>query len=368
MLILWFVSRLEANWTRRRLAGLGVVVVVGLFFSAVGIFVAMAAFASIGLVALGRRRWSRAIESAVVGAAVGIVLLLTFVIFYRPGIPAGLNDYWAAHYLPVGKGFGASWHFLVTNGRHMASFLGMGPLILALLLVAAGVVTLFRLRRAAAAIVVPVLLVEMIVLGALKQYPLFDLRTSHSLTTALAVTAAIGVTGVVTLAARVHLALGVTVGVVAALLFVANPPVRNAIRSHHIPAEDLRTPTQYVMAHKSPNDIIVVAMLSSWGFAYYSDEGPPSILRTTTNLQGFIAVFPDQPNILVATDRTTAAVDEVMAQVAAAAQRVGPEARIWFVYQHVKPSELRDYRAAAARGLDWQQVIPGSLALLTPTA
>ncbi len=157
VLILWFVSRLESNWTRRRLVDLGVVVVVGFFFSAVGVFVGVAAFGSVVLVAVVRRQWPRAIEAAVVGVAVGVILSVTFLIVYRPGIPAGLNNYWQAYYLPVGQGFGASWHFLIkrrraawrpTSGwaRWSSSCCWWSP----------GVATLFRIGRAVAAVVVPV--------------------------------------------------------------------------------------------------------------------------------------------------------------------------------------------------------------------
>jgi len=91
LVILWLVSRLEAGWTRRRLVNLGVVVVAGFLFSAVSAFVGAAAFGSVVLVALVGRRWRRLAESAVAGTATGVLLLLIFVVLYRPGIPAGLK-------------------------------------------------------------------------------------------------------------------------------------------------------------------------------------------------------------------------------------------------------------------------------------
>jgi hypothetical protein len=369
LVILWLVSRLEAGWTRRRLVNLGVVVVAGFLFSAASAFVGAAAFGSVVLVALVGRRWRRLAESAVAGTATGVLLLLIFVVLYRPGIPAGLNNYWTGYYLPISEGWAAGWHYLFQRGHEMAAYLGMGPLVVALLLVVAGVVTLIRLGRTSVALIVPALLAEVIVLGTLKQYPLFDERTSHFLTTAFAVTAAIGVAGLCTLAARVHVGLVAVVAVVAVALFVINPQVHDAIRSQPIPAEDLRTPTRYIASHAQPRDIIVVGTLSSWGFAYYWDKGAPATEPVTANLQGFVTVFPDQPNILVATDRTPAAVDAVMDEAAAAAAKAGPTARIWVVHDHTQTAEAQAFAAAAqAHGLTSQTVIPRRLALLTQGA
>ena len=369
LLILWLVSRLERDWTRRRLLTLGLVVVVGFLFSAVSVFVGAAAFGSIVLVALIGRRWHQLAESAAVGAAAGVLLLLIFAILYRPGIPAGLNNYWDAYYLPVNKGWAAVWNYLTNRGKAMATYLGMGPLVVALLFVTCGVIALIRLRRISVALIVPALLAEVIVLGALKQYPLFDERTSHFLTTAFAATAAIGVAGLCVLAARAHVGLAAAVAVVAAALFMINPQVHDVVRSKLIPAEDLRTPTRYIAAHLRPGDIIVVGTLSSWGFAYYRNKGTPVTESVTSNLQGFVTVFPDQPNIMVATDRTPTAVDAVMDEAAAAAAKTGPTARIWVIHEHTEPAEAAAFAAAAhTHGLTSQTVIARRLMLLTQGA
>ena len=244
--------------------------------------------------------------------------------------------------------------------------MGSGPFIVSVLLVVAGIITLVRLQRVALAVSVPALLFEMIVLGAAKQYPLFDLRTSHFLTTALAVTAAIGVGGLAALAARVNSVLGIAVAVLALALFIAGPEVRGNIRSHPIPSENLRTPAAYVAAHRQPNDIIVVNMNSNWGFGYYWDSGTPAMRPVTSNFNGFITVFPDQPNILIAPDRSPAAIEAVMNEAAGAAAKAGPGARIWLIHQHTSAQEMQAYaQAAGAHGLSWHDVIPESLAMLT---
>ncbi len=367
VMILWLVSRLESHWSRRRLLILGVAVTAGFLFSAVAPFVGAASFAGVLLTALLRRNRLRAIEAAVVGATAGVVLLILFLALYRPGIPPGLSDYWANFYLPVGQGWGASGRFLLDGGTQMASYLGMGPLLLAALLVVAGVATLIRLRRWAVALVVPVLVVEMITASAVRQYPLFDLRTSHFLTTAFAVTAAVGVAGLAELAGRVHRYLAAAVVALAVTLFLVQPGVRSEFRSKSIPVEDVRAPTRYIAAHRKPTDVIVMNMNSNWGFAYYWSKGTPAIEPAASNLQGFVTVFPDQPEILVATDRTPAAVDAVLNRAMADAAKLGAGGRIWVVTVHVQPSEqaaFNDY--PDAHGLAGRSIIAGSLVLLTP--
>lgn len=371
LVILWMVTRLEERWTRRRVLGLAVAVVVGFLFSAVSAFVGAAAFGSVLLVRIVRRRWVNAVEALVAGGSSGVVLLVTFVVLYRPGLPAGLNDYWAAFYIPVSGGWAASWKFIHGRSVQEALYLGMGPLLLAVLLVVAGVVTLVRLRRYSVALLVPALVVEMLLLAALKQYPLFDPRTSHFITTAFAVTAAIGVAGLCSLPARLHPSIAFVTAAVVTVVFVSSAPVRGDLRAHSIPAEDLRTPTRYIAAHRQRGDIIVVATLSSWGFAYYwtgapDGGGTPATEDVTINLQGFVTVFPDQPNIFVALDRTRPAVDKVMGDAAAAAARAGASARIWVIHVHNTGGELRAYSAAAqANGFTDRPVIPPSLDLLT---
>lgn len=373
LLILWMVTRLDGRWSRRRMVALAVVVVVGFGFSAVSAFVGASAFGSLLLVQLVRRRWAGAIETLVAGGASGIVLLATFLLLYRPGLPAGLNTYWAKLFVPISRGWAASWTFLHGRGVQAALYLGMGPLLLAIVLVVAGVLTLVRLHRYSIALVVPALLVEMVLLAPLKQYPLLDPRTCHFLTLAFAVTAAIGVAGLCTLLSRVHLSVAFIAAAVIAAVFVTSAPVRGHLRAHSIPAEDLRTPTRYIAAHHQPGDIIVVATLSSWGFAYYwtgapGGGGAPATIATNINLQGFLTIFPDQPNILVAADRAAPAVDKVMADATAAATKAGAPARIWVIHVHNTGAELHAYAAAArASGFTDRPVISQSLDLLTRT-
>ncbi len=366
LVVLALVSRADASGSTRRLVTLALVTAVGFLFSATTVFVGVAGFGGLLLVAGARRQWRAAGAVTAAGAAVGAVLLATYLLLYRPGIPTGVNDYWAAYYLPVAQGWSASLDVLTDRSEQLATYLGMGPLVVALLLLAAGTATLVALRRVALALVVPLLVVEAVGLAALKQYPLFDLRTSHFLTTALAVTAAIGVAGVCALAARLHLAVTAVIAVGAVLLFVTGPGIRENFRSRTaIPAEDLRTPTRYLAAHHRPGDVIVLNMLSSWGFAYYWPTGTPVRQSVSSNLQRFVTVYPDQPGILVAQGRDAEAVDAVMAKAVAT---VRPGGRIWFEFEHTVEPEVAEFQARiAAFQLDAVTVAPGLMLLTPPT-
>ena len=367
--VLSMVSMLERQWSRRLLVKLGVVVVAGFLFSSSAAFVGAAAFASLLGVAVLRRRWSRVVETTVVGGGSGVGLGVVFLLFYRQGTPPGLTDFWSAYYIPVAQGWSASWKFVGTGVKQWAAFVGMGPWPVLAVLFVAGLVTLGRLQRPASALFPAVLVIEMLVLGAARQYPLFDGRTSHFLSTVLAVTAAVGVAGICALVARFGRTAPVLAAVLAVAAMLVNPDVRSVIRHPNIPAEDVRTPALYIAAHLRPGDVVVVNMLSNWGFAYYWPGGTVDYRRVTTNLPQFLAEIPEQPNILMAADRTPTAIDQVMARAAALVAARGSGARVWLVHQHYVAPERDEYVAAiAAHGWRTTSVIRGNLDLLTPLA
>jgi len=378
LLLLLLVSRLESGWTRRRLVTVGVVAVMGFLFSAVSLFVAVPVFVCLLASAALTHRWSRVVEVVVVGAVTGAVLGLEFFVLYRPGLPPGLNAYWAANYLPIGAGWGATASFLRAGAQQVSRSLGMGRVWVDVLLIGGGVTTLIVLRRTLVACVAPLLVVEMVVLGAVKQYPLFDLRTSHFLATALAVTAAFGVAGCCALLSRMtariaagrfarfywlNLLVPAAVAAVLAATFVVG--IHTGVRSKTIPAEDLRTPTQYVAAHYMMGDTIVIPLLSNWGFSYYWPIGKP-VVTVSSNLQRFIATFPDQPNILTARDGSAAGLYLVLAR-AAAALHESPSKHVWLIYQHISARELAAIAQSEQQlGLTQQQIVKDGLFLLVP--
>lgn len=241
LVVLWLISRLESDWSRRRLLQLAGVVAVSFLFSAAAIVVGTAAFGSLLVTQMIQRQWRRSAETAMVGTMCGTVLVGTYIVVYRPGAPPGLYQYWASYYPPLSQGWGATWDFLLKAQQRMVGSLGLGPPIVVLVLLAAGIGTLLQLRRTACALMVPFLLAVMVTLAAARQYPLFDVRTSHFLTVALVVTAAIGVAGLCPLASRLHPGLAAALAGVLVVAFVIGPAVRTQIRAHTIADEDLKT-------------------------------------------------------------------------------------------------------------------------------
>ena len=110
------------------------------------------------------------------------------------------------------------------------------------------------------------------------------------------------------------------------------------VRSHTIANEDVRDQALYVTAHAAPHDVIVVSLASNWGFAYYWPTGQPARRVTTADMQQYVAYFPDQPRIVVASARDVAGVDTALSQ-ALARVRQHRCARIWLVRTHLAHGE-----------------------------
>ena len=368
--VLLLVGLLEASWNRKRLAVLAGACVVGFTISTVAPFVTAAAFGSLLLVALVQRNWRRLLETAVSGVATAVVLGGIYVVAYQSHVQKNLTQFWKDFYPPISKGIGPTLHYLHYRGNEMASYLGVGPLIVALALVAAGVVTIALCGRPALAYATPILLLEMIVAGAAKKYPLFDQRTSYFLTVSFAVFAAVGAAGLCMLLLRTRVPRNVVAAVlvagVAAGAFVVN--VHHDIRERSIIVENIRASTDYVAAHRKPNDIVLVDATASYGFSYYWPVGHPTWRPSTSYATGFQTFFPDQPQIIVGTNRDNSGIVTALAEAMRAAA-ASPGARIWLVRTHVTTVQDRLWKAALARERGHlETVMPCSLVLLTPSA
>jgi hypothetical protein len=338
LLVLALTSRLEREWSRPALVVLSTAVWGGMLFSDASAFAGVAAFGAVCVVQLAQRAWRRLAEVAAVGAGTAVLMLGVYEGFDARAAVPGLIAYWSNFYLPVGKGPHADMGFLTSHFSAVGAYFGLGPAWLALPLVLAGLVTIFRLGRPATAVTAAVLWPEMLVVSAAQKYPFLDLRTSTFLFAVTAAVAAIGVAGACSLLRprlRGTLAAGLAVLAVAAFVVQAQPYVR----SHLIPGDDVRDQARYlVAAHAARGDVILVNLSSNWGFAYYWPTGVPARRADAAVLQGYEAYFPDQPDIVVARTRDSAGVDAALSQALARQRGCG---RIWLIRTHVIAAERR---------------------------
>jgi hypothetical protein len=247
------------------------------------------------------------------------------------------STYWAHYFLPVTQGLHASAAFVIRHFQDVHAYFGLGPAWLAVPLVVAGLVTMARLGRPATALAVVALWPEMLVLSALKKYPFLDPRTSTFLFAITVVVAAIGLVGLCSLLRpwrKGWVAAGLAAVALVAFAIGAQPYLRN----HTIPDEDVRGQTLYVAAHAAPHDVILVSLASNWGFAYYWATGQPARRFTSADMQQYVAYFPDQPRIVVASARDQAGVDAALSQALAKA-RQHRCARIWLIRTHIAHGE-----------------------------
>jgi hypothetical protein len=345
LLTLALTSRLERQWSRRGLVALSVSVWAGMLFSNAVAFVGVAAFAALCVIQIVHRDWRRLVETAVAGACTGILMLGVYEAFDARAVsPLNASVYWPHFFLPVSHGLSASTAFVLHRLDAVQANFGLGPGWLALPLVIAGLVTMARLGRPATALAILALWPEMVVLSALKKFPFLNPRTSTFLFAITIVVAAIGLVGVCSLLrpwVRGWAAAGLTAAAVVVFAVGAQPYVR----SHTIANEDVRDQALYVAAHAAPHDVILVNMSSNWGFAYYWPTGQPARRATTADMQQYVAYFPDQPRIVVASARDVAGVDIALSQ-ALARVRQHRCARIWLVRTHLAHGERAAWTAA----------------------
>jgi hypothetical protein len=322
------------------LAWLGGAAVAAALFSSTSAFVTVAMFGGLLISAVTRRQWQRAREIAIAGAITGVLLAAYFALVVNPKLSNGLHAYWAANYLhgtPLDV-LHASWHRL----RLLASDLAM-PAIFFVLLFFAGVYELDRLRARAVAVAVPLLWIEMVIIGRLQKYPFLDLRTSQFLLVSSLLVVAIGAVGLVRLAGtRLHLVAGVAMAVVLAVSFTAG--CRRFVDKTAISQEDARSQTEYVAAHRTSRDVILVNGSGNFGFAYYWPHGHVVLKRDNSGagFRGRVAGV----DAVYATDRTNAAVADALREALRRAHGPDGDGRIFIVRTHLNGDEVIAWRQA----------------------
>jgi hypothetical protein len=344
VVVLAVTSRLERNWSRRMLVALSVVTWGGMLFSDAVAFVGAAAFAAVCVVQLVRRDWRRLAESTVVGVITAVLILAVYKGFDARAVTQSLTySPHFANYYPPRRHLHKLVHFVISKLQAENSHFGLGPLWLVALLFVVGVVTVFRQKRPVTGTALAILWPEMLLISALHLYPFVDARTSTFLFAVTTVTAAIGVAGICSLL-RPHLrgALAAGLAVVAVAGFIGASA--RFVRSENIPTEALKAITLYVADHVPANDPIVLAQDSNFGFAYYWPTGQPSRVPDDNIIQEYLATFPDQPRIVVATSRTATGVDAAMNQALAQSKAHGC-APIYLVRTHLTGPEEDAYNS-----------------------
>jgi hypothetical protein len=309
-------------------------------FSSTAAFVSVAAFAGLFASAVLERSRQRIIKVLIAGGAAAAGLGAYFGAVVLPNTNAKLRAYWNAFYLG-----GSPQHMLRvswTRLMHLGGALGM-PALVFVVLFAAGVLTLVRLRARALAFAVVFLWIEMALIGRLRRYPFLELRTSHFLLVSSLVIASVGLAGAVQLTYQWKRVVGAVAGVGLAVVFTRG--VESKINELHIPSEGARSEAVYVADHRTPNDVILVNSAGSYGFAYYWPSGK---VTTTIDLsvgQGFRTTVAGL-GALYATGRTD---PEVLSALRAGLDRwhAAPAgSRLYIVRSHVTAAEERAWKKA----------------------
>lgn len=346
LLVLWLVVRLEATWSGRRLWTLVAVSVAGSFVSYASMFVTAAAFGALVIAAALQRRRRRLIDTAIALAATASGLIVVALVFVLPGVSDALAVYWKGSYLSLGDGLWALIGEIWDRFDALAPLLGFKWAWLAALLGVTGIVAIARLGRMAAALVLPLLYIEMVALGILDKYPFLDQRTSHFLLLLTVVFAAVGVSGV---AAALHCRWRMVgsfalIGMVAFVFYAASP----YMGTESIPNEDARSQVRHIEKEFQPGDTILVSSPGRWAFAYYWAGDDPSFAADARSANGY-SIDYDDDHIAIAPGRTPPEVVDGLDEAIANASGPNGSGRIWLVRSHMVDPEPDAWRSALDR-------------------
>jgi hypothetical protein len=334
LLLLWLTARLETGWRRRRLVALGLACVPAVLISHVTVVVSAAVLAALAVRALWERRWERLGWLVAVGLGVAAIEAAVYLAFAAAGDNPAMRRWWAADMVPLDRGPGPAVGFLAGRCADALGRVGFGPWPLAAVLVAGGLVALWRSRMPAVATAVCLLSGALLVAGVAHRYPFLDERTSVFFTTLLTVCGALGIAAVVAGSARrwATLPLGVAVAVAAGALLV---PSAYANAMHPMPPSTIRQQVSYVLAHRRPGDVVVVGPVASFAFAYYWPQEPTFAPTTAGTAVRFQVDYPAHPDLVVVHRRRRP--DLVHGALRTAAVR-STSRRVWLVAGDADPT------------------------------
>jgi hypothetical protein len=349
LVVLALISRLEREWSRGRLVALSVAVWGGMLFSDGVTFVGMAAFLALCVVQLVRGDVRRLAEACVAAAGTAVLMLGVYKVFDARAVGSGLytTGSMRLYFMPLDHGLHAMVRFITSHFTQAAGFFGLGPVWLAVPLVIAGIVTIFRLGKPATAVALAILWPVMLAVNVVRRYPFLNIRTSTFLFAITAMIAAVGLIGVCSLLRPLlrqwTVAALVAVAAAGAAAFAVN--AQPFVRFHSLPNEAERQQTSYVAAHAAPDDVILVNLTTAFGFAYYWPVGQPARRTDHYVAQQYEPYFPDQPRIVVALNEKPAGVAAAVSQ--AVRQSVLHSCtRIWIIRTHESTAEQVEWSTA----------------------
>ena len=320
LLLVALLAWVERGWSLRRLAVLAAVAAVSFLVANTAPLITAAMFGGLVLAALVRRAWSRLGWLLAAGAGVGVVDGVLYRAFVATGNGAAVERYWARWYIPS-----TDWQRAidVTVARTVVALerLALGPWPVALALILAGMVALWRAGMPAAALVVPIAFVEMIMAGLARRYPYFEGRTSMFLTVLVTVVAAIGLAAVAGLLLRwrwtAALSLAMLIGIGAVFLPAARQAARRPLLS-----ENTRAQVELLRNLRRPGDVVVVGSLAAYQFAYYWPQQPTFTPAPPSTTIRFQITYPSDPTLVVAKERNLGSVRAVMDRLPPGTRRV----------------------------------------------
>jgi hypothetical protein len=338
LLVVW----VEEGWSRGRLAVLALLGAAAILIANIAPLVVLAGLGALVLAAAARRRWWQAGEAATWAAAVAAVHLLVYATLAGAGDNPAMRRWWLRDYIHLDAGLGAAARFAGGRAAAMLGTVGFGPWWLVLALAAAGVWSLVRAGRPAAALLLPVLTVELVAAAAAQRYPFLEARTSLFVAVTLAVYAALGVGELIAVLLgrgwTAPLALGVAAGAAALLIPAAAEAARKPM-----PSANVREQLAIVRSHWRAGDAVVVNSAGTFPFAYYWPDRPTFVRSTGQTAVNFMVTYPDHPNLVMVNSSSVGGVVPAMARAHANG------GRIWVVFAHGAPSTVRRWSAEAKR-------------------
>jgi hypothetical protein len=359
--VVLLVAWVEEGWSRRRLALLALLGGVSILIANIAPLVVLGGLLALVLTAAARREWRHAGEASVAGVAVGGLHLVVYLAIAGAGDNPAMRRWWLSDYIHLDHGLSPAVRFVCDRVVAMLTTVGLGPWWLVLALIAVGVRSLARAGRPSAALLLPLLALELVVAAAAQRYPFLEARTSLFVAVLAAVYAALGLGALIAeLLARawtVPFAVGVAVGAAALLI----PASADAARQP-MPSANVREQIAVVWAHWRAGDAIVVNSAGTFPFAYYWPDQPTFVHATQSTAVNFTVTYPDHPELVMVNGSNLGGFAPAMAKARAAGTR------IWVIFAHGAPSTVRRWSVEAARYGRIEHPGPRALPLLVRPA